>query len=255
MGAAAFFDLDRTVISRATPLALARSFRRRRLLRRRDLIRAAAWHLIFLVRGVGEREMRRAAEDGMLLLRGVPVAAVDDLLAEAMETVLRPLIYCEPLDLAHKHKERGEPVYLVSASLEQIVEKIAVELGFDGAVGSTCEIRDGVYTGRSLRPCYGALKADALHGIAERDGIDLARSTAYSDSHTDRAFLEAVGHPVAVNPDKQLRHIALERSWEILSFANLPTPNRRNARRPSSFLQCCFHLQFRAACRRTARKW
>src|SRR4051794_31190422 len=96
---AAFFDLDRTLISRATPLALANSFRRRHLVRRRDLVRAALWQLVFLVRGVGEREIRRAAEDGMRLLRGVPVAAVEDLLAEAMERVLRPLVYRESLEL------------------------------------------------------------------------------------------------------------------------------------------------------------
>jgi HAD superfamily hydrolase (TIGR01490 family) len=216
---AAFFDLDRTLISRATPLALANSFRRRRLVRRRDLLRAGLWQLVFLIRGVGEREIRRAAEDGMRLLRGVPVAAVDDLLAEAMEQVLRPLVYCESLDLARKHHGREEPIYVISASLQQIVEKIAEDLGFDGAVGSTCEIESGVYTGRSLRPCFGSLKADAVREIAARDGIDLTLSTAYSDSHTDVAFLEAVGHPTAVNPDAKLRKIARERGWPILKFS------------------------------------
>ena len=215
---AAFFDLDRTLISRATPLALANSFRRRRLVRRRDLIRAALWQLIFLIRGVGEREMRRAAEDGMRLLRGVPVAAVDDLLAEAMEDVLRPLVYQESLELARTHHGRQEPVYVVSASLQQIVEKVSDDLGLDGAVGSTCEIESGVYTGRSLRPCYGSLKADAVREIAARDDIDLAQSTAYSDSHTDLAFLEAVGYPTAVNPDAKLKKIATERGWPILTF-------------------------------------
>lgn len=190
-------------------------------MRRRDLIRAALWQLIFLVRGVGEREMRRAAEDGMRLLRGVPVAAVDDLLADAMERVLRPLVYCESVELARKHHGRDEPVYVVSASLQQIVEKVSDDLGLDGAVGSTCEIESGVYTGRSLRPCYGSLKADAVREIAARDGIDLAQSTAYTDSHTDLAFLEAVGYPTAVNPDSKLKKIATERGWPILEFRRL----------------------------------
>lgn len=221
---AAFFDLDRTLISRATPLALADSFRRRRLLRRRDLVRAALWQLVFLVRGVGEREMRRATEDGMRLLRGVPVAAVEDLLAEAMERVLRPLIYRESLELAQTHHEQGEPVYIVSASLQQIVQRVADDLDLDGAIGSTCEIANGVYTGRSLRPCYGTLKADAVREIAARDDIDLARSTAYSDSHTDLAFLEVTGRPTAVNPDSALRRIALERGWPILEFSKPHVP-------------------------------
>ena len=221
MRGAAFFDLDRTMISRATPLALANSFRRRRLVRRRDLVRAALWQLIFLVRGVGEREMRRAAEDGMRLLRGVPVAAVDDLLADAMERVLRPLVYCESVELARRHHGRAEPVYVISATLQQIVEKVSDDLGLDGAVGSTCEVKSGVYTGRSLRPCYGSLKAEAVREIAGREGIDLAQSTAYSDSHTDLAFLEAVGHPTAVNPDSKLKKIATARGWPILEFQQL----------------------------------
>jgi HAD superfamily hydrolase (TIGR01490 family) len=206
------------MISRATPLALANSFRRRRLVRRRDLVRAALWQLIFLVRGVGEREMRRAAVDGMRLLRGVPVTAVDDLLADAMERVLRPLVYRESLELARRHHGRDEPVYVISATLQQIVEKVSDDLGLDGAVGSTCEIESGVYTGRSLRPCYGSLKAEAVREIAAREGIDLAQSTAYSDSHTDLAFLEAVGHPTAVNPDSKLKKIAAARGWPILEF-------------------------------------
>ena len=162
--------------------------------------------------------MRRAAEDGMRLLRGVPVAAVDDLLAEAMEDVLRPLVYQESLELARTHHGRDEPVYVISASLQQIVEKVSDDLGLDGAVGSTCEIESGVYTGRSLRPCYGSLKADVVREIAARDNIDLAQSTAYSDSHTDLAFLEAVGYPTAVNPDSKLEKIADERGWPILRF-------------------------------------
>ena len=81
------------------------------------------------------------------------------------------------------------------------------------------EIESGIYTGRSLRPCYGSLKADAVREIAAREGIDLAQSTAYSDSHTDVAFLEAVGHPTAVNPDRKLKKIAVERGWPILTFS------------------------------------
>ena len=223
---AAFFDLDRTLISRATPLALAATFRRSRLLRRRDVLRAAVWQLVFLLRGAGADTVRRAAEDGMVLLRGVPVAELEEVVGGAMEPVLRPLLYAEPLALLTEHRERGEPAYIVSASLQEIVQHIADDLGFDGAIGSTCEIADGVYTGRSLRPCYGRFKAEALRELAAREGIDLAASTAYSDSHTDLDFLEAVGHPVAVNPDRRLRRTARERGWPILAFAEPPTESR-----------------------------
>jgi HAD superfamily hydrolase (TIGR01490 family) len=140
-----------------------------------------------------------------------------------MEPVLHPLIYAEPLALLDEHRVRGDSTYIVSASLYEIVEHIADDLGIDGAIGSTCEIVDGVYTGRALRPCYGRLKTEAVEELAAREGIDLAMSTAYSDSHTDLEFLEAVGHPVAVNPDRQLREIAGERGWPILTFAHPKT--------------------------------
>ena len=144
-----------------------------------------------------------------------------------MEPVLRPLIYAEPLGLIREHRARGEAVYVVSASLQEIVQHVADDLGLDGAIGSTCEIVDGVYTGRGLRPCYGEFKARALEELAARERIDLAASTAYSDSHTDLAFLEAVGRPIAVNPDSRLRRIAIDRGWRVLSFDKLPSAPRR----------------------------
>lgn len=218
-GPAAFFDLDRTLISRPTPLALASAFRRRGLLRKRDLLRAGFWRLLFLLPGVDGTG--RAAVDGMSLLRGLPVTTLQEIMGEAMEDVLRPLLFAEPVDLLERHRARGERVYIVSASLEEIVRHVADDLGFDGSVGSTCEIVDGVFTGRSLRPCYGSFKADAVRELAAREHIDLAASTAYSDSHTDVAFLEAVGHPVAINPDAKLRRIARARNWPVLRFKRL----------------------------------
>jgi HAD superfamily hydrolase (TIGR01490 family) len=219
---AAFFDLDRTLISRPTPLALAQTFRRRGLLRKRDLLRAGLWQLIFLLPGVDGT--RRAAVDGMSLLKGVPVATIEEILGETMESVLRPLLYAEPAELLERHRARGERIYIVSASLLEIVRYVADDLGFDGAVGSTCEIIDGVYTGRSLRPCYGEYKAAAVRELAARERINLTASTGYSDSHTDTAFLETVGHPFAINPDQKLRKIAQERHWPVLHFEKLQGP-------------------------------
>lgn len=218
MKTAAFFDLDHTLIRRATPLALADTFRRRGLIRRRDIVRAAAWQLIFLVRGLGEDAVRKGACDGMVLLKDIPVVEIEEMLGDAMERVLGPLVYAEPLELLQEHRRRGDAAYVLSASLHEIVLHVALDLGFDGAIGSTCEIVDGVYTGKPLQPCFGKYKAQALRELAEREQIDLARSTAYSDSHTDLAFLEAVGNPVAVNPDRRLRAIARERNWPVLAF-------------------------------------
>jgi phosphoserine phosphatase len=107
------------------------------------------------------------------------------------------------------------------------VEAIADDLGFDGALGTVCEVRDGRYTGRALRALHAEAKADCVRAVAERDGLDLAACTAYSDSHTDLPFLEAVGHPVAVNPDRELRRIARERGWPVLEFSGRAYPHAR----------------------------
>ena len=227
MQAAAFFDLDRTLLRRSSALALAGGFREHGVIGRGQLAKAAAWQLFFAARGAGAETVRKAAEDGLMILEGF---AVDDLRAivrEAMEPVLKPLVFQEALTLVERHRERGEPVFIVSATLQEIVDEVAGELGFDGALGSTCEIVDGAYTGRSLRACHGAGKAAAIRELAEERGYDLAASTAYSDSHTDLPFLEAVGSPVAVNPDRELRRIAAEREWPVLTFAEPAYPAAR----------------------------
>jgi HAD superfamily hydrolase (TIGR01490 family) len=219
LSGAAFFDLDRTVIKRSSVLALAGSFRRYGLISRVDLAKSAAWQVLFGLRGASAERVRSASEDGMKILKGFSVTDMQRLVGDAMKPVLRPLVYEEPLRLVQQHRERGERVYIVSATLQEIVEHIADDLGFDGAIGSTCEIVDGVYTGRSLRAAHGDGKAAALRQLAETESIDLAASTAYSDSYSDVPFLEAVGHPVAANPDRKLRRIAAERGWPVVDFA------------------------------------
>lgn len=214
MTAAAFFDLDRTLLRRSSALALAPAFRRRGIITRRLMIEAAAWQVLFMLRGASHEAVRRAAEDGLLVLRGHTPAEMRELVAESLETVLRPLVYAQSLDLVERHRKRGEPVYIVSATLQEIVQAIADDLGFDGALGTVCEVVDGAYTGKAIRALHAEAKADCIRSLDH----DLAASTAYSDSHTDLPFLEAVGHPVAVNPDRGLRKIAAARDWPILEF-------------------------------------
>lgn len=220
MAAAAFFDLDRTLIRRSSVLALAGSFRQRGLISRLDLAKSAFWQVLFVLRGASAERVRRASEEGMKILSGFTVEDMQALVGDAMEPVLRPLVYDEPLHLVRRHREQGERVYIVSATLQEIVQHIADDLGFDGAIGSTCEIADGVYTGRSLRAAHGEGKAEAIRELAALEGFDLAACTAYSDSHTDVPFLEAVGHPVAANPDRKLRRIARRRGWPVVRFAS-----------------------------------
>lgn len=218
MAGAAFFDLDRTLLRRSSALALAGSFRKRGVISRWQMVRAAGWQLLFVARGASHEAVRRVAEDGLRLLAGYSPEDLRELVAEAMEPILRPLVYAESLQLVQEHHDRGEKVYIVSASLQEIVDAIALDLGFDGALGTVCEVKDGKYTGRAERALHAEAKADCVRSLAEREGFDLAECTAYSDSHTDLPFLALVGHPVAVNPDRGLRRIAAERGWPVLEF-------------------------------------
>src|SRR5256885_14327099 len=143
MAAAAFFDLDRPLLRRSSALALAGSFRERGLISRRQLLQAAAWQLLFVARGASHEAVRRGAEDGLRVLAGYRPEELRELVAEAMEPILKPLVYAEPLALLKQHHERGEKVYIVSASLQEIVDAIAADLGFDGALGTRIEGKDG----------------------------------------------------------------------------------------------------------------
>ena len=215
---AAFFDLDRTFLSRSSSLALAGTFRKRGLIGRRQVAKAALAQLVFASVGAGQARVGRTADSAMAILKGLPVDVMHEIAEEAWEPVLRPLVYREAVELAGEHERRGEPVFLVSAALQEVVETIAQKLGLAGALASRAEVRDGVYTGRLERRLYGAAKGAALAGLATSEGLDLAASTAYSDSHSDLPFLEAVGHPVVVNPDRALARVARTRGWPARRF-------------------------------------
>jgi HAD superfamily hydrolase (TIGR01490 family) len=215
---AAFFDLDRTLLSRSSSLALAGPFRRRGLIGRRQLAKAAIAQAVFVRFGAGQARVGQTADRAMSILKGLPVATMREIAEEAWEPVLKPHVYREAVDLARAHAARGERVYIVSAALQEVVETIAQRLGLDGALASRAETSDGAYTGRLERRLYGASKAEALAELAGAEGIDLSSSTAYSDSHTDLPFLDAVGRPIAVNPDRELLRVATRRGWPVLRF-------------------------------------
>jgi len=175
--------------------------------------------VLFAALGADERRVRQAAEQGLRVLHGHRPEEIRELVAEALEPVLRPLVYREPLALVARHRAQGELLFIVTTTLQEVVDAIAADLGFDGALGTVCELApDGTYTGHSLRPMYGEAKASAVRALALERDIDLAASSAYSDGHTDLPLLEVVGHPVAVNPDRALRRIAAARGWPVLRF-------------------------------------
>jgi HAD superfamily hydrolase (TIGR01490 family) len=216
---AAFFDLDKTVIAKASVAAFGAPFRRGGLLTRRTVARVITSHLIFLHLGADEQRLARIREAMLAVTKGWERDRVRAIVAASLLETVEPLIYAEALELMEEHRALGDRVYLVSASPEEIVLPLAEMLGVDGAIASRGEIDDaGCYTGHMAFYADGPAKALAVRELAERTGIDLEASSAYSDSATDLPMLEAVGHPVAVNADRPLARIARERGWQTLRF-------------------------------------
>jgi len=217
---AAFFDLDKTVIAKASMAAFGRPFYNEGLISRRHVVRAVWGQLVFMHLGASEQKLARIRESVLRLTRGWDQERVRQVVRETLESVVEPIIYAEAAELIAEHKAAGRRVFIVSASPLEIVEPLAEYLGVHRAIASVAAIDDeGRYTGEMESYAYGPYKADAMRELAAAEGIDLAASYAYSDSYTDAPMLETVGHPVAVNPDRVLRKLAEERGWEVRTFS------------------------------------
>jgi len=216
---AAFFDLDKTVIAKASIVAFGRPLRREGLITRRTIVRAVTQQLIFLQFGADEQRLAKVRDSMLALTKGWDREQVASIVRETLIDTIEPLIYAEALEVMESHRQAGDRIYIVSAAPEEIVTPLAELLGVDGSLASRANLDEhNRYTGTMEFYCYGPNKAIAINELAERTGIELARSSAYSDSATDIPMLEIVGHPYAVNPDKQLALEAGERGWEILEF-------------------------------------
>ncbi len=215
---AAFFDLDKTIISRSSSLALSRPMYRAGMVSRGQLVRSAYAQLVYALVGADERKMDRL-KDGMLrLTKGWDRAEVERLVHEVLVEVIEAFVYQEALDLIAMHRSEGRAVYVVSSSPEEIVRPLAGHFGVEDVLATRARIVDGRYTGELEFYCYGEAKADAIRALAEQHGFDLEASYAYSDSATDLPMLRAIGHPVAVNPDRELRKEAEAQGWDVRDF-------------------------------------
>ncbi len=234
---AAFFDLDKTVIARASLVAFGRPLYRNGLVSRRLLLRALWGQLVYLHLGADDEKIGQMRERVLSLTRGWDQARISAIVRDALEEVVEPIIFSEAADLIERHHAAGRRVVIVSASPEEIVAPLAQYLGADEAIASRAKVDDrGRYTGEMEFYAYGPAKADAMRSMARTLGIDLERSYAYSDSASDLPMLEAVGHATAVNPDRELLRAARERNWEVVTFARpvrlrdrVPVPPARPA--------------------------
>ena len=218
---AAFFDLDKTVIAKSSMVALGPEFHARGLLHRRALVWAVVSQMLFMRFGADDDKLSKIRESVLKLTKGWDRDEVRQLVADTITEVIEPLIYDEAIDLIDQHLSEGDEVYLVSMAPEEIVAPFADLLGITGFISSKARVdEDGKYTGELDFFAQGENKAVAMRDLAQRRGIDLEDSFAYSDSETDVPMLACVGHPVVVNPDRALARVAAEREWPTMSFTH-----------------------------------
>lgn len=230
---AAFFDLDKTIIATSSATAFSRGFLAQGMLTRRKVLRTAYAQLVYLMGAADEGQTERLRVQLSRNVAGWEVSQVSAVVAETLHEAIDPTVYAEAVALIERHHAAGRDVVIVSASSSEIVEPIAAILGADHVIASRMAVTGGRYTGAIDFYAYGENKAIGIRELAARQGYDLARSFAYSDSITDAPMLGVVGHAFAVNPDRTLRRLAEQEGWGVLAFSR-PVPLFAFARRPAS---------------------
>jgi HAD superfamily hydrolase (TIGR01490 family) len=218
--AAAFFDVDNTMLQGASIYYLARGLAARKYFTTGDMLRFAWKQLRFrIVAAEHAGHVSAAKAAALAFVAGWKVTDMERLSEEIFDELMADRIWSGTHALARLHLDAGQRVWLVTAAPVEIGRIIATRLGLTGAMGTVAEVRDGVYTGNLVGDLlHGPAKAEAIQALAAAEGLDLERCSAYSDSINDTPMLAMVGHAVAVNPDSALRRQARERGWEIRDF-------------------------------------
>jgi HAD superfamily hydrolase (TIGR01490 family) len=218
--AGAFFDVDNTIMIGASIYYFAKGLVSRKLITTRDLWTFAWDQVRFRVSGAeSHAAMRKVRESALAFVAGKSVDEIVSYGEEIYDEMMADRIFPGTRALAQQHLDAGQRVWLVTATPVELANIIAQRLGFTGALGTVSEVEGGCYTGRLVgEPLHGPAKAEAILALAEREGLDLSRCTAYSDSSNDVPMLSTVGCAVAINPDGELRDIARENGWEVKDF-------------------------------------
>lgn len=218
--AAAFFDVDNTIMQGASIYHFAKGLHRRRFFTTREILGAAWKQAYFRVVGVEDPDhVAEARASALDFIKGHRVEELESLGEEIFEEAMAHRIWPGTRALAQLHLDQGQRVWLVTAAPIEIATIIAHRLGLTGALGTVSEHVDGVYTGRLVGDLlHGPAKAEAVRALADREGLDLARCSAYSDSYNDLPMLSLVGDPCVVNPDHRLREHARANGWRIRDY-------------------------------------
>jgi HAD superfamily hydrolase (TIGR01490 family) len=216
---AAFFDLDKTIIARSSTLVMGRTFFKDGLLTSSTVVKGLYAQAVYQLVGADHEKMEQMRHAALELTKGWEAERVRRLVRETVEEVIAPLVYREALDLMAEHRRAGRDVWIISSSGEEIVEPFGEFLGVRDVIATRSGIdADGKYDGTLEFYAYAAAKATAIRQVAEVRGYDLSRCYGYSDSITDLPMLAELGHPTAVNPDRELRAAAVAMGWDVHDF-------------------------------------
>ena len=218
--AAAFFDLDNTIVQGASIFHFAKGLYRRGFFDARTIVKALWFQTYFRAAGKEKAAHVADARETMLgFIEGRTVAEIVQVSEEVYEESVAKRIWAGTRAIAQLHLDAGQQVWLVTAAPVEMAAIIAARLGLTGALGTVAAHEDGIYTGRLVgEMLHGPAKADAVRDLALEHGLDLARSFAYSDSYNDLPMLSLVGHPCAINPDRRLAAHAEDQDWQVRDF-------------------------------------
>jgi HAD superfamily hydrolase (TIGR01490 family) len=217
--AAAFFDVDNTILRGSSSFLFGKSAFERKFFSRKDFWRFA-WHqFVFIWKGENNTKLSALKDRALVLIQGQRVSDLQELVDEVYDKHIKLKLWPETVRLAKEHIKQGREVWLVTAAPQELGDVIAHELGLTGAIGTKVERKNGILTGKLVgKPIHGPQKRKAILALAKDRNLSLKRSYAYSDSQNDLPMLTAVGHPVAVNPDKILTRYAKAADWPIYDF-------------------------------------
>ncbi|MCW2835673.1 MAG: family hydrolase [Nocardioides sp.] len=218
--AAAFFDVDNTLMQGASIFHFARGLHRRDFFTTREIVGAAWKQTYFRLVGVEDPEhVAEARNSALSFIAGHTVTELEEIGEEIFDEGMAHRIWPGTRALAQMHLDQGQRVWLVTAAPIEIASIIARRLGLTGAMGTVAEHEDGVYTGRLVGDLlHGPAKSEAVKALALRENLDLGRCSAYSDSFNDLPMLSMVGDACAINPDARLRAYAKAQGWRIRDY-------------------------------------
>ncbi|MGG5170763.1 HAD family hydrolase [Pseudarthrobacter sp. J1738] len=216
---AAFFDVDNTLMKGASLFHVARKMYERKAFTLRQAAGFAWKQFKFVTRGENLQDVEAVRDSALVLAAGILVTDIEALGNEVYDEMIASRIWPGAKALAEQHLRVGRRVWLVTATPVEVATVISDRLGLTGALGTVGEVSEGAYTGRLVGDIlHGPAKALAARDLAEREGLDLKKCWAYSDSHNDIPLLSLVGHPVAINPDAKLRRHAKDNNWPVYDF-------------------------------------